>query len=72
MALVSCEGVRADQIKRGDTIWAPDDGDWLLVNRVVPSEYDDGLIFFRRDYSEAFFPRQRSVLRRATSATESK
>lgn len=57
------EQVLASLIKRGDTIWAPDDNDWLEVRRIVTRSC--GPLSFRRlDNSLADFDPADTVLRK--------
>jgi hypothetical protein len=54
--------ILAEDIRKGVTIWAPDDGDWLKVSR-IEDEPDYGTItVYRRDGSEAQFGHGKSVL----------
>lgn len=64
MTAESVEQVRADAVKRGDVIWAPDDGDWLKVVRIGKGRWGE-LTFYRRDHSEAQFDADHQVLRQA-------
>lgn len=61
--------VETDQIQHDDIIWAPDDGDWLTVDRIYFSKYGPDVIFFRRDGSEASFDQRRKVLRQTAAAS---
>jgi hypothetical protein len=45
--------MKAEDVRRGDRVWAPNDHDWLLVDRISNDGGD--VTFFRRDYSEADF-----------------
>lgn len=59
---ILAELVSADEIKRGDTIWAPNDGDWLLVDTYI--RLDREAEFRRKDGSIATFDRDKQLLRR--------
>lgn len=61
------EEVPAAEIRRGDHVWAPDDGDWLLVDRMDPASPFGYLTFYRHDHSEAEFRFNQRVLRRVAS-----
>ena len=46
--------VNTHDVKVGDRIWAPDDGDWLRVYDIKDNGYGD-VTFLRRDRSMADF-----------------
>jgi len=54
------EEARASDVKKGQTIWAQDDSDWLKVNTAADGW--DQIIFFRTDGSEAAFRPDQTVL----------
>lgn len=55
------EPVPVDEVHRGDTLWAPEDGDWFKVSGVSDTDFDR--TFFRRDGSLYEVRRGRKVLR---------
>lgn len=59
---VTVEAVSEKEIVRGDTIWASNDGDWLLVDRIRRTAYLGR--FARNDGSLTELARPAIVLRR--------
>jgi hypothetical protein len=55
------EGIRAGDVRRGDRIWAPEDGNWLLVDRIDNDGFE--VVLYRTDHSEATFDLDGNVLR---------
>jgi hypothetical protein len=55
--------IKAAEVRRGDVIWAPDDGDWLKVATIKPGLDAYTLVFYRVDGSEAEFAPGRAVLK---------
>lgn len=58
---MTTETIKATAVRRGDRIWAPDDGDWLRVDRISNDEVE--VTFYRLDHSEATFRPNSNVLR---------
>jgi hypothetical protein len=56
------EVIATGDVRRGDLIWAPDDGDWLRVDRMETDAFGD-LTVYRVDHSEATFGRRDHILR---------
>ena len=54
--------IHADLVEKGQTIWAPDDGDWLKVAKVGKGLGDYSRVFYRVDGSEAEFDVDQIVL----------
>jgi hypothetical protein len=66
--MISVEVIPAEDVRRGDRIWAAEDGDWLLVDRIDNDGHE--VVLYRFDHSEATFRKGARVLRQEGQAEE--
>lgn len=70
MTGTSVETIKAREIRRGDRVWAPNDGDWLLVDRFEQMSHYGEVVVYRIDHSEASFDLDGNVLRQVPASSQ--